>query len=266
VTPRSEELRALAQRIADELPPEVVEVVLTGSVSRGMADEVSDVELLLVTEEQPVREWCFEHCALEGELGSWGPQDTPSVRVSGFRDGVPIEEIWWSRAFAEEQIGKYVSAEAIANGVSLRGAALLERWQAQLRHYPEELAAARIEEAALTWGGFAAAGFLTITRPGERFALVERLVDDAQRVCKIVFALNRVWEPTHKRLALRVEPLSVKPERLAERIDDALSEQDAQRAVRAMTLLQIDTVALAPSGPNIDRARGWLPQILDVLG
>src|SRR4051795_4366293 len=98
-TARSLELRQLAERIADALPPEVVEVVLTGSVSRGTADAVSDVEMLVVTDEQPVGEWCFEHCALEGELGSWGAQDTPAVRVSGYRERVPIEEIWWSRSF-----------------------------------------------------------------------------------------------------------------------------------------------------------------------
>jgi len=49
---RSEELRALAQRIADGLPPDVIEVVLTGSVSRGVADDVSDIEMLIVTKEQ----------------------------------------------------------------------------------------------------------------------------------------------------------------------------------------------------------------------
>jgi len=257
---------ALAQQIADTLPPEVVEVVLTGSVSRGMEDEVSDIEMLVVTEQQPVKEWCFDHCGLDGELGSWGAQDTPSVRVSGYRDGVPIEEIWWSRAFAEEQIAAYGSVEAIANGVSLRSSGLLEAWQVHLRDYPEELAAARIEEAALTWGGYAPASFLTVTRPDERFALVERLVDDARRVCTIVFALNRVWEPTHKRLAQRVATLAVKPERMAERIVEALSVSDAATAVRTLTQLQIDTVALAPSGPNIDRARTWLPRVLDVLG
>jgi predicted nucleotidyltransferase len=264
-TPRSEELRALAQRIADALPPEVEEVVLTGSVSRGVADDHSDVEMLVVTGEQPVKQWCFEHCALGGELGSWGAQDTPSVRVSGYRDGVPIEQVWWSRAFAEEQIAAHVSADAIANGIPLRTGGLLERWQASLREYPEELARARIEEAALTWGGFAPEGFRTLTRPGERFALVERLVDDASRVCRIVFAVNRVWEPTHKRLALRVEPLAIKPEALAERIATALSELDPVVAVRTVTRLQIDTVALAPSGPNIDRAREWLPKVLEAL-
>jgi len=261
VTSKSE----LAQQIADALPPEVVEVVLTGSVSRGMEDEVSDIEMLVVTEEQPVKEWCFKHCGLVGELGSWGAQDTPTVRVSGYRAGIPIEEIWWSRAFAEEQIAAYGSAEAIANGLSLRTSGLLKTWQAHLRDYPEELATARIEDAAQTWGGFAPAGFLTVTRPGERFALVERLVDDARRVCTIVFALNRVWEPTHKRLAQRVEPLAVKPERMADRISAALSELDPVVAVRTLTQLQIDTVAIAPEGPNINRARAWLPRVLEVL-
>lgn len=265
VTPRSKELRVLAQRIADAFPAEVVEVVLTGSVSRGTADGVSDVEMLVVTAEQPVQDWCFEHCGLEGELGSWGPQDTPSVRVSGHRDGVPVEEIWWSRAFADEQIAAFVSAEAIANGVPLRTAGLLERWQAALRDYPGELARARIEEAALTWGGFAPEAILTVTRPGERLALVERLVDDAQRVCRIVFALNRVWEPTHKRLALRVEELAVKPHRLAERIAEALTEPDPRRAALVMAELQADTVALAPDGPNVDRARRWLARVAEVL-
>jgi predicted nucleotidyltransferase len=50
-TARSEELRALAQRVADALPLEAVEVVLTGSISRGVADDVSDIEMLVVTEE-----------------------------------------------------------------------------------------------------------------------------------------------------------------------------------------------------------------------
>jgi len=50
-TPRSETLRVLAQRVADAFPLEVVEIVLTGSVSRGVADDVSDIEMLAVTEE-----------------------------------------------------------------------------------------------------------------------------------------------------------------------------------------------------------------------
>jgi hypothetical protein len=269
-TSRTEQLRAAAERLVARIPADVVpEVVLTGSVSRGVADDVSDVELLLVTAEQLDLETCFELARAAGlaRLDTWGPQGAESSRVSGSFEGAPFELIWWSLGQADAWIDpESPAAEAIANGVSLRTCGLLAGWQQRLRTYPEELAAARIEEAALTWGGFAAAGLLTIARPGERLALVERLLDDAQRVVQMVYALNRTWLPTSKRLALRVEQIAVKPDRLAERIEEALTAPDPTRALIVMTQLQLDTVMLAPSGPNVDRARRWLAEALEILG
>lgn len=270
---RNDELRSIAQGIADALPLTAEEVVLTGSVSRGVADDVSDIEMLIVTQGEPDLADCFSFAAACGvtDLGTWGQQGAPTKRVSGYRDGVPVELIWWSRAHAESAIDAIfaddlsATADAIANGVALRTSGLLAQWQERLRHYPEELARARIEDAALTWGGFAAAGLLTLVRPGERLALVERMVDDASRVVRIVFALNRVWQPTLKRLADRAATLSHKPERLAERIEEALTEPDPHRALLVMTELQAETVALAPDGPNIDRARKWLSDGREIL-
>jgi hypothetical protein len=259
-TPRSEELRALAQRIADELPDEVDEVVLTGSVSRGVADERSDVEMLVVTAGPLTLEQAYAASGLP-DPQSWGPQGTPANRVFGYREGVPIEQIWWSRAFAEEQLAAWAAADAIANGVPLRTVGLLERWQEQLRQYPDELALARIEQAAETWGGYAPAGVLTLTRDGERVARVQRMVGDAERIVRIVFALNRTWEPTLKRLAQRVEPLASKPDRLAERLDAAFADDDWL----GLTELALETVLLAPDGPNVVRARAWLAASADRL-
>jgi tRNA nucleotidyltransferase/poly(A) polymerase len=107
---------------------------------------------------------------------------------------------------------------------------------------------------------------LTLIRPGDRLALIEWMLDSALRVLRIIFALNRVWQPTTKRLAARVAPLAIKPDRLAERIEEALTEPDPRRALRVMSELQLETVRLAPSGPNIDRARSWLAAATDVLG
>jgi hypothetical protein len=272
-TARSVELRSTAQRIADALPVTVEEVVLTGSVSRGVADDVSDIEILIVTQDDPDLEDCFSLATACGvtDLGTWGQQGVPTKRVSGYRDGAPVELIWWSRAHAETAIDAIfagdlsATADAMANGVALRTSGLLARWQERLRHYPDELASARIEDAALTWGGFAAAGLLTLVRPGERLALVERMVDDASRVVRIVFALNRVWQPTLKRFADRAATLTHKPDRLAERIEEALTEPDPHRALLVMTELQAETVALAPDGPNINRARMWLSDGREIL-
>ncbi len=260
-------MQELAQRVVDALPVEAVEeAVLTGSVSRGVADEVSDIEMLIVTPEPLELAVCFEHARAAGleELDTWGAQGTQTQRVSGVREGVPLELIWWPREYAESSIDAIFlgemspAADAIANGVALRTSGSLSRWQARLSNYPDELAATRIEEAALTWGGFAPAGLLTLARPGEQLARIERMLDDASRVLRIVYALNRVWQPTHKRLAARAASLAVKPARLAERIEEALSESDPRRALLVMTELQLETVALAPDGPNVNRARLWL--------
>jgi hypothetical protein len=270
---RSSELRATAQEIADALPAAALEVVLTGSVSREVADEVSDIEMLIVTSGETELDECFRIASACGitALGTWGRQGLPSKRVSGYRGRVPVELIWWSRAHAEAAVDAIFAgelsgtADALANGVALRTTGLLARWQERLGHYPDELALAEIEDAALTWGGFAAAGLLTIARPGERLALLERMVDDASRVVRIVYALNRVWPPTNKRLAARVAGLPRQPARLAERIEAALTEPDPHAALLVLTELQADTVALAPAGPNVDRARLWLAEAREIL-
>jgi predicted nucleotidyltransferase len=272
-TAKSVELRAVAQRIADALPDTVEEVVVTGSVSRGVADEVSDIEMLIVTRDHLELDDCFALAAKAGltDLGTWGQQGVPTKRVSGYREGVPIELVWWPREYAGEVVDAIFegnpggTADALANGVALRTSGMLARWQERLQHYPDRLAHEAIEDAALTWGGFTPAGLLTIIRPGERLSMLERVVDDAIRVTRIVFALNRVWQPTTKRLADRVATLAVKPERVAERIEEALTEPDPRRAVLVMTELQADTVALAPDGPNVMRARKWLGDALEIL-
>lgn len=273
-TARSEDLRTLAQRVADDLPPELTdEVVLTGSVSRGVADEVSDIEMLVVTREPLELEDCFRLARAAGldELDTWGAQDGPTRRVSGYREDVPLELIWWSRDHAEEQIdallaGKmHSTADALSHGVALRSRGRLAAWQDRLGAYPPGLAAAQIDDAALPWGGFTPAALLTLNRPGDRLALVEWILDGAVRVLTIVFALNRVWQPTTKRLAERVAPLTVKPDRLAERIEEALTDSDPRRALRVMTELQLDTVLLASTGPNVNRARTWLAEGANIL-
>src|SRR5215204_4769066 len=173
-TARTVELLELAERIAETLPPVVEEVVVTGSVSRGVADDVSDIEMLVVTVEPLALEECFEHARAAGleRLDTWGPQGTVAKRVFGYREGVPLELVWWSLDFAEASVAAILAGEpsgsgdALVNGVAVRSAGLLQGWQECLSDYPDELAAARIEDAALTWGGYAPEGWLTLLRPG----------------------------------------------------------------------------------------------------
>ena len=131
-TARSVVLRSIAQGVADALPLAVEEVVLTGSVSRGVADDISDIEMLIVTQGELELGDCFSLAAACGltDLGTWGEQGVPTKRVSGYRDGVPVELIWWSRAHAESAIDAIfegdlsATADAIANVRALRTSGL----------------------------------------------------------------------------------------------------------------------------------------------
>ena len=267
-TEKSDELRALAQRVADALPSDVLEVVVTGSVSRGLADELSDVEMLVVTEEQVSLERAFELAAAAGlqERDTWGDPATPARRVFGYLDGVAVETIWWSRELAVALFEQPGSDQALRYGIPLRTSGLHARWREQLAIYPDALAAERIEKAAERWGGFAPSGLLTIARSDMILARTEWLVESAQRVLAIVYALNRERQPTSKRLAVNAAALAVKPERLAERIEEALAEPDPRAALRLMAELQLETVNLAPDGPNVVRSRRWLAEGIEVLG
>jgi hypothetical protein len=272
-TARSFELRALAQRVADRLPAAAAEIVLTGSASRGVADELSDIEMLVAAEELPPLDTCVEWAGAAGlaDVQTWSPPDAPIWWLGGVVDGVQVELIWWRRAFVEERVARTLAAEivehqrlrtaeALVNGVALRGDALAQ-WQERLRVYPDALADAVIADAADVWNELPATQ-LTLLRPGDGLALSERLVEDAQTVLRIVFAVNRVWEPGWKRLASRVEPLALKPDRLAERIDAALATND----LRAMKELVRDTLAFAPDTPTVVRARAQVDALLVELG
>lgn len=47
--------------------------------------------------------------------------------------------------------------------------------------------------------------------------------------------------------------------------EEALTEPDPLRAMLVMSELQVDTADLAPTGPNIERARRWLREVVAVL-
>lgn len=269
-------MRALAQRVVDSLPPLAEDVVLTGSTSCGVADELSDVELLVAAAEVPARDDAARYAQAAGlrRIDTWAPPGRPILRTAGELGEVQVELIWWARTFVDERIARVLAAEivdhqqvrtveAIVNGVALRGT-LHAEWLARLAEYPAALADAIVADAANPWNE-PPRPQLTLLRPGDRLMLEERLVEDAQNILRIVFALNREWEPGWKRLVLRVEPLAVKPDRLAERIDAALSEPDRRAALRAMRGLAAETLALAPDLPAVVDARARLDELLEAL-
>jgi hypothetical protein len=209
----------------------VTDVVLTGSASRGVADAVSDVELLVISAQPP------GHLPLE-DLDCWDPPVAGATWRGGFFDGEFVELIWWTPDHVEERVRAIVAgeildharlrtAEAITSGIALRGAAHA-RWVTQLGVYPDGLADRIIADAAATFRDTDAQR-RSVQRPGDALVLAQKVVEYAEDLLRIVFARNRVWEPEWKRIALRLEPLAVKPDRLAVRLDAAVRALDLER-------------------------------------
>lgn len=251
-------MRALAQAVTDALPAVVTDVVLTGSVSRGVADEASDVELLVVSAELPPLEECVAVSGLD-PVDTWVPPVAGAYWLGGRTHGEFVELVWWTRAHTDERVaaiaaGEIVdhqrlkTAEAISNGVSLRGSAHAD-WCRALSSYPDGLAERIAAEVALTWID-TPAQLRGLYRPGDGLALAGLVVERAESILRLVFALNRAWEPGWKRLAARVEPLRVKPDDLAERLDAAARTLD----LASLRRLAEEALELAPPLPEVSRA------------
>jgi Domain of unknown function (DUF4037) len=254
-TDRSRHLRAVAQRFADALPGAYDEVLLTGSVSRGEADELSDVEMLLAARKVPPSlpgVEMYQEDYFEGGTIAW---------YTALFEGEVLEMAGWTHARAEGRLEGILAgemldhtrfrwAEAVVHGVSLRSAGAIGRWQERLATYPDELAEKVVLQASEEWLEHPL-GVRAHLRPGGRLALAAMLADDMQNVLRIVFALNRAWEPSWKRLPQLVEPLAVKPDRLPDRVDRVLSGG----SLRESRELVLDTLALCPDLPRVVLAR-----------
>ncbi|HEY7421906.1 MAG TPA: hypothetical protein VH541_07840 [Gaiellaceae bacterium] len=253
MTERSRTLRAQAERLTALLPAYVEDVVLTGSASRGMADDLSDIELLVISDSLP-DELPFD------ERQSWSPDVDGAMWYGGLFEGEKVELVWWTPAYAEERVraiaaGEIVdharlrTAEAVVQGIALRGGRQAD-FCARLARYPEGLATRIVDDVTDDWIDWVDSQRSNLRR-GDALVLAQALVAVAEGILRIVFALNEEWEPGWKRLAARVEPLTIKPERLAERIDASIRALDLQ----SMRALAAETLALAPPSEKTRLAR-----------
>jgi len=249
----------LARELAERCPPELGrEIAVTGSVARGLADNDSDIELNFWVETLPSPEKRAEWLRSIGATGvvlDPEPERDGSIWAMGRYRGVWLEPGWQTIETLETILDgiltgqvidhpRLILAEIVAHAVAVRTGGLLARWQERLAHYPDIVQERLIAAAARRW---TPAPFRwALVRRGERLALAERLVWDVHNILRILFALNRQWEPDWKWARQMSKQLAIKPERLAERIDEIFSTPDAERSVEACHRLVLDTLALVP--------------------
>jgi hypothetical protein len=126
--------------------------------------------------------------------------------VGGVR-GVWVEAGWQSVHLLEASLqgtlraeridhAHLVLAEVMAHAHVLHTAGRFETWRAWLAHYPDEVQR-RVTDATLArWDSpYTVVTRWSPVRRGQPLTLTEELVGDVHGVLRLLFALNREWEP-----------------------------------------------------------------------
>ena len=273
-SPQSHERFAVARALADSCPPALgVEIAVTGSVALGLADAHSDVELNAWVPGPVVPDLDRRLAWLE-EAGAsdFVPEPPTSGRdphaITFVFRGVVVEAGWWTvpaqgaalRALVERASTVHlVHAFVVDCAVPLRTRGALARWKRRIAHYPDALRHRVIAQNTRVWGLPQVAEVRrALAHRGDVLALTERLSWDTDNVLNILYALNGRWAPDRKWLRVRCEALERKPVHLADRIEALFTLPDLSQRVAVRERLILDTLALLPSTPHVERIQALL--------
>jgi hypothetical protein len=143
-------------------------------------------------------------------------------------------------------------ADIIASAIPLRSGGRLTQWQARLNGYSDVVQRAIVAAAVERWAqpGHCAA-LSRLARHGEQLALAERLLADVNLAVRVLYAVNRRWEPS-KKWTLTVARVFA-PD-LPARIDAILGDPSLDRRVELCARLCLDALALAPETLDVSAA------------
>jgi hypothetical protein len=267
----------LACELARLCPPSLgQEIALTGSASLGLSDEHSDIELNFWTDALPAPDerahWLRKAGATDITIDQ-APIEDGSFWVTCHFQGVWIEAGWQEIDAQEALLRAILAGEVteharlmlafiIQHAVSLRSSGLLAHWQQRLTHYPDRLQARLIEEASELWNfPHLLASWWVLPQRDERLRLHAILVRELHNALRILFALNRQWEPEWKWIAPLTSRLALQPDQLAERINEVFSSPPAEALRRCLQLIY-ETLLLVPAPHNVSRALATLEDSL----
>ena len=265
----------LASELGEQCPPGLwEEIAVTGSVALGVADAASDLELNLWSDTLPSL----------GERAAWlervGATDIRQLAepLAAFTYKDAAVEVGWQASSALDGLlttihagdvlghGRLVVAWVVANAVPVCSTGRLAAWQRRLATYPDRLQQQLIEANTRVFQDLhAMQGRWTYCRCGQHLALTERLLWSTYNVLRLLFALNRQWEPDWKWLRHVPRNLASKPDQLVERIDLTFLAPTLEERVRANHELILDTLLLLPSSPDVERAQRVIQSTLQTV-
>jgi len=265
----SHKLARIAQKIADNAPENVSEIILDGSVARGLSDKFSDIELQFFSDDVPSMN---EILAWMASMNFYGE---PLIRAddSGFRfvndtyDDVRVELAWTSFTYEAtqldgiiDQIGgsQFINAPyKWSDAIALRGGTHIIQWKALFNHYPDSVRNRYIQPVLDSWrialkDPIDSLGRWKDAHRNAWFYLLKTHWMDVLPLLRIIFAYNRMWFPVAKWWHTEVSKLRYKPKNLVERVNNSLSNPDPIIRIDELSRLQIEVVQLIEDDYVVD--------------
>lgn len=270
----SEECRSrikLAEEIASKCLMEYgKEIIITGSVSRDLADEDSDIEIEFLVDnlmsECDMVNWIKEIGGTE--IHPYGaPIGDGSVwiifkykeywievgwqKIDTMRDNIKV--ILTGEVYTHD---KLTLASTFKNAIFIRKNGILDSLQEELYSYPDDLQQKIIMNTISPWTIDLGLNVRRVLAKREdKIPLLERMIADIHRVLRILYALNKQWEPDWKWTKHIVKDLDIKPENLIDRINSIICIKDCEESLKACFKLIYDTLSLIPEDVEYNTVR-----------
>ncbi len=270
LTESSLRLRQTAARLIERCPVEIgQEIVLIGSAGLGSADERSDIDLDFWVQHIPayagVRNWL-----MESGVTLLGPEpDSPGegMHLIGRCQDLWVECTWFTIAWKTKIFSDILSGEALERvqlahawnvtmGMPFRTQGLIGEWRQKLANYPDVLQSRLIAASTEFWlYPHHIEALWALAARGALMGLDEWLFADLQDGLRILFALNRQWEPDWKNLSLASQLLKQRPDQLMERVNRIFRSSEPNERVETTLRLLVDILSLVPPPLDVSTAK-----------
>lgn len=257
------------------------EISVTGSVSKGLADEASDIEQVFYVQEIPdvqARDAWLRQIGASEILHDEAPIEDGSIwSTFRFRD-VWIEAGWQTFKQQEELLHQILAGQVLdhqrlilgeitAHALSLRGEGHLTRWRQQLAQYPPHLAHRLVADATELWQfPHLLEARWALGQRNEPWRLVEILLRELHNILRVLFAVNHRWEPEWKWISQTTASLVLKPDHPMERITAIFTEDAAPHRIAGCFQLIYDTLVLLPPEYDVMPALSAVRESLELHG
>jgi hypothetical protein len=251
-------LRAIAEQLAQSFdrhaPPRAL--LLAGSAGEGIADELSDIDLIAYYDRLPtlsaIRAWRLDvGVALPGAAvdrrKGWSDtwQRTGVECQSGGQRVALIEKSLRDLLQGRAPDSPYLMKPAMGllHGLTIRDDGLIAAWRERIREMPDALARSMASHHLKVFPYWAA--HKQLAKRDARLFEVQSLLDGAFHVVGALSAANGLYFTTFqfKRMRVHIAAMEHKPPQLAERLE-ALFDSPREVAAAALRQLLTDTVEI----------------------